>query len=49
MNTIHKEIEQVKDTGFNCYRYGFFSKTDFEEINDDTLILYTLDDLFKDM
>ena len=48
-NTIYKEIEQVKETGFNCYRYGFFSKSGFEEINDDTLILYTLDDLFKDM
>lgn len=46
---INNEILQVKQTGLNCYKYGFFSKNGFEDINDNTLILYTLDDLFKEI
>lgn len=45
---IENEIQQVKATGLHCYKYGFFSKRGFEDTNRDELILYTLDDLFKD-
>lgn len=43
---IDEEIEQVKNTGLNCYKYGFVSKSGFENVNNENLILYTLDDLY---
>ena len=46
---LQKEISQIKQTGLNCYKYGFFSKTGFEDTNESNLILYTLDDLFKEI
>ena len=45
--TIYKEIQQVKSTGLNCYKYGFFSKSGYVEKSDDNIIQYTLDDLYK--
>ena len=46
---IENEIEQVKQTGMNCYKYGFFSKCGFDPIKHDDVILYSLDDLFSDL
>lgn len=46
---IQKEIEQVNKTGLHCYKYGFFSKTGYEDINCSNVILYTLDDLYKNL
>lgn len=46
---IENEIEQVKQTGMNCYKYGFFSKCGFDPIEHDDVILYSLDDVFGDL
>lgn len=37
---VQNEIQQVQQTGLNCYRYGFFSRAGFacEEENDRILI-----------
>ena len=46
---IKKEIEQVNASGLNCQKYGFFSKSGFDPIDEEyrkNLILYSLDDLF---
>ena len=43
---IDEEIKQVQATGLSCYRYGFVSKSGFEDIANDDLLLYTLDDLY---
>lgn len=44
---IDKEIQQVKDTGLYCYKYGFFSKSGFEAKSTEKLILKTIDDLYS--
>ena len=45
---IEKEIEQVKSSDLNAYRYGFFSKSGFDLKNKrDDVILYTLTDITK--
>lgn len=44
---IHQEIDQVKQTGLNCYKYGFFSKSGFDVQNKDNLILYNLEQLYQ--
>lgn len=44
--TIRIEINQVKDIGFNCYKYGFISHSGFEPIIIDNVILLTLDDVY---
>lgn len=44
---IDTEIKQVEATGLQCYKYGFFSKSGFEEVKDDRLILVHLDDVFS--
>ncbi len=44
---INKELEQVKKTNLDCYKYGFFSKNGFVENIDDNIIQYNLDDLYK--
>ena len=45
---IENEIKQVVNTGLNCYKYGFFSKSGYAlKTVSDNLILYTLEDLFK--
>jgi len=43
---IDEEIRQVKDTGLNCYKYGFVSKSGFDNINDEDLLLFALKDLY---
>ncbi len=45
INIVEEEIEQVKRTNLNCYKYGFVSKTGFK-FNDDNLILLTLADIY---
>lgn len=40
------EIQEVKECGIECNRFGFVSKSGFEETLDD-LVLITLDDLYK--
>lgn len=46
---IEEEIRQVKASGLNCYRYGFFSRSGFEEIKNisEDLILIPLDEMFN--
>lgn len=47
--TIRKEISQVNACGLKCQKYGFFSRSGFEEISSslkDRLILFNLRDLF---
>ena len=48
ISTIQTEIQQVNSKGLKCYRYGFFSKSGFEDIQLSNVILYTLDDLFTE-
>ncbi len=43
---VKEEIEHVKATGLNSYRYGFFSKSGFEKENLENVSYYTLDDLY---
>lgn len=43
---IDEEIEQVKNAGLPCYRYGFVSKSGFEGVHGSDLLLYALDDLY---
>lgn len=45
---MEEEIQQVKNTGLNCYRYGFISRSGFEKIRNinDDLILISLDEMF---
>ena len=48
---INDEIKQVKATGFDCYKYGFFSRSGYEKNVKGTtekVCLYELDDLYKD-
>lgn len=44
---IEEEIAQVKQTGLQCYRYGFFSRSGFSTENAEDLILINLDDLYS--
>lgn len=44
---IETEIRQVRQTGMDCYRYGFFSCAGYEVTSRPDVILYTLDDLFE--
>ena len=46
---IKREIEQVNGTGFTCEKYGFFSRSGFEEIDEqykEKLIFFDLNDIF---
>ena len=45
--TVQKEIQQVQTTNLNCYQYGFFSKSGFADNVSDTLIKFTLKDIYK--
>lgn len=48
--SIEEDIKQVQETGFVCKQYGFFSKSEFTNLNKDfsgNLILFTLEDLFE--
>lgn len=44
---MEEEIKQVKETGLSCYKYGFFSKSGFDEFTSDELILIQIDDLYE--
>lgn len=44
---INEEIEQVNNTGLNCYKYGFISRSGFECEQVNNRILITLEDLYK--
>lgn len=43
---IHEEIKQVRATGLNCYKYGFFSQSGFQCEPTDHMIFIHLDDLY---
>ena len=43
---IHEEIKQVRATGLNCYKYGFFSRSGFQCEPTDHMIFIHLDDLY---
>ncbi|SEH25720.1 ATP-binding protein [Selenomonas sp. KH1T6] len=45
---IEKEIQQVNSSGLYCYRYGFFSKSGYEEISRSDVVKYTLDNLYPE-
>lgn len=44
---IKDEIKEVNKTCFNCYKYGFISKSGFKAKKEDNLIFISLDDLYK--
>ena len=46
-NTVQNEIRQVEQTGLECYRYGFFSKSGFTCKEGERRILIELKDLYK--
>ena len=43
---IEKEIAQVQECGLQCYRYGFLSKSGFEAISRDDVVLISLESLY---
>ncbi len=43
---VQNEIRQVEQTGLNCYRYGFFSKSGFTCNKEDNRILIELKELY---
>ena len=46
-STVQNEIRQVEQTGLECYRYGFFSKSGFTCKDGERRILIELKDLYK--
>lgn len=44
---IEQEIDQVKRTGLNCHRYGFFSRAGFVAEANDRLTLIDLEDMYR--
>ena len=46
-SAIKKEVEQVKATGLNCYKFGFFSRSGFDISAGENLRLIELDELYK--
>ncbi len=45
---VKAEIEQVKKTGLNCYKYMFITKAGIEKTNDSHIGHISLDELYKD-
>ena len=45
---MQHEIEQVNATGLFCYRYGFFSRSGFAELDKTRkdIVTYQMEDLF---
>ena len=43
---INEEIEQVKATGLNCYKYVFFSRSGFNCEKRENVVLIALDEMF---
>lgn len=46
-NVIDEEIAQVKNTGFQCYKFGFISRSGFSGVKGDDLILINLPELYE--
>lgn len=46
LSDILKEIEQVKQTGLECYKYGFIAKNGFSFENSEYILL-NIDDIYK--
>lgn len=46
-STVQNEIRQVEQTGLECYRYGFFSKSGFTCKEGERRIFIELKDLYK--
>lgn len=44
---IHAEISQVEATGFQCYKYGFLSRSGFTAAQDEDLILISLEEMYQ--
>lgn len=44
---IREEIEQVRRTGLNCYKYGFFSRSGFAVEGNESTVLIGLEELFR--
>ncbi|MCR5101521.1 MAG: ATP-binding protein, partial [Butyrivibrio sp.] len=44
---IDEEIQQVKNTGLNCYKYVFFSRSGFNAKETDEVVYIELDQLYK--
>lgn len=44
---IDDEIEQVKLTGLNCYKYVFFARFGFSQEETDTVKLIGIQELYK--
>lgn len=44
---IRAEIRQVEESGFSCYKYGFFSRAGFTAKQERNLILITLEDMYR--
>lgn len=44
---IQTEISQVEATGFQCYKYGFLSRSGFAVRQEEPFILITLDEMYK--
>ena len=46
--TIRTEIAQVEETGFECYKYGFMSRSGFAVKPEEKLILIPLDEMYDE-
>lgn len=44
---INEEIEQIKATGLNCYKYVFFSRSGFNCEKRDDVVLIALEEIFS--
>lgn len=44
---VREEIRQVQETGFQCYKYGFISRSGFNVESDEKLLLITLADIYQ--
>lgn len=44
---IKNEIQQVRQTGLNCYKYGFFAHTGFQGKPEDNMIFIGLEQLYR--
>ena len=44
---IEQEIEQVRATGLNCHRYGFFSRSGFDTAPIEGTVLIGIEDMFE--
>ena len=44
---IQAEIAQVKETGFECYKYGFMSRSGFAAKQEESLILISLEEMYN--